>query len=93
MPHYLIVHHVTSFPGSQEEWVEMWRELRNDSQQVEGVTWLQSFFDPEEAELFCEWEADDFESIEGCFTDDQLEIAPIKAVREIVLFDPRWLDD
>jgi hypothetical protein len=93
MPHFLIVHHVTSYPGSQEDWVDIWRELREESQRVEGVTWLQSFFDPERDELFCEWEADELETIKRCFTEDQLEMAPIKSVREIVLFDPRWLDE
>lgn len=93
MPHYLLVHSVTQYPGSQQDWVESWRELRLAARNVEGVRWLQSFYDPDAEELYCQWEAADPDTILTCFSEDQLAMAPVKSVREIVLFDPHWLDE
>lgn len=93
MPHYLLVHGVAQYPGSQQDWVEGWAALRESSRSVEGVRWLQSFYDPEAEALYCQWEAPDVDSIMRCFSEDQLEMAPVESVSEIVLFDPKWLDE
>lgn len=93
MPQYLVVHNISRYPESQDEWVDDWRGLRRRSQETPGCTWLSSFVDSEERLLYCKWEAENKECIKACFTPEELEMAPILQFREIVIFDPAWLDD
>jgi quinol monooxygenase YgiN len=92
MPNYLVIHKISRYPESQDEWVDDWQSLRQRSLQNPGCTWLTSFVDSEENLLYCLWEADDEECINSCFTSVESEMAPIINMREIVLFDPTWLD-
>jgi hypothetical protein len=91
MPHYLLVHEVHEYPGTQDAWVESWRQLR--ARACGEARWLHSFFDAERNHLYCEWDAPDTDLIMACFSHDQLASAPILEIREIAIFDPSWLDE
>ena len=91
MPQFLIVHHIENYPDSQDEWISLWRMLRQRA--CGEVEWLQSFYEPSTAKLYCEWQAPDLETIMTCFPEETLALAPIISTSEIVLFDVAWLDD
>jgi hypothetical protein len=93
MPNFLVVHHIKRYPESQDEWVDDWQGLRQRSKQNTDCTWLSSFVDSEESLLYCQWEAENEDCIKACFTPEELEMAPILQFREIVIFDPAWLDE
>lgn len=92
MPQYLVEHKIKRYPESQDEWVDDWLGIRQRSQQNPGCTWLYSFVDSDKNLLFCLWEADSEECITECFIPEEIEMAPITNIREIVIFDPTWLD-
>ena len=92
MPQYLVVHKITRYFESQDEWVDDWMDLRQRSQSNPSCTWLYSFMDSDEKLLYCLWEADNEDCIKDCFITEELEMAPITSMREIVIFDPSWLD-
>lgn len=91
MPQYLIVHKIESFPDSQEEWIGIWRDLRQRA--CGDALWLHSFYEPSTEKLYCEWQAPDLEAITSCLEEEMLEIAPIISASEVVLFDVAWLDE
>jgi hypothetical protein len=92
MPNFLVVHSIKSYPESQDEWVDDWKGLRQRSQENPDCTWLSSFVDSDKRLLYCLWEAESMDCIQACFTPEEGEMAPITDSREIVLFDPAWLD-
>ena len=93
MPQYLVIHNISRYPESQDEWVDDWRGLRRRSQETPECTWLSSFVDSEDRLLYCQWEAANEDSIKACFTPPELEMAPILKFREIVILEPTWLDE
>jgi hypothetical protein len=94
MRRYLVTHTVVSEPGTQEDWLQDWLGLRQRSRRAEGCpVWLMSFYAAQPRKLYCEWEAERAEDIRSCFTDKELNMAPIVAVEEIVRLDPTWLDE
>ena len=91
MTHYLLIHDVKVYPESQDEWIEMWRDLR--SRACGEVEWLHSFYEPESRRMYCQWSAPDLDAIMACIEGKVLETAPVIATSEIVLFDVAWLDE
>jgi hypothetical protein len=89
MAYYLLVHSVSEYPGTQDEWVKSWSAVHQRAS--ESTRWIHSFFDAEAGKLYCEWEAENPEDILKCISDDQLRMAPIEAIREIAIIDPEWL--
>ncbi len=90
MPYYLLVHKVEVFPESQDDWIAQWREIRKKAHG--DIEWVHSFFDPTEGKLYCQWKAENMESIVKCLPPDMQEQAPIEYSSEIILFDTLWLD-
>jgi hypothetical protein len=91
MPQYLIIHDVLDYPESQDDWIEMWRSLRERA--CAPVEWLHSFYEPSTRKMYCEWNAPDIEAIMACLSEDLLSIAPVISSSEVVLFDVAWLDE
>lgn len=91
MTHYLIVHDIKDYPETQDDWIEMWRDLR--ARASGSAKWLHSFYEPSTRRMYCEWEAPDTESIMTCFYDELLEIAPVISSSEVVIFNLAWLDE
>ncbi len=90
MPYYLLVHKVEVFPESQDDWIAQWREIRKKAHG--DIEWVHSFFDPTEGKLYCQWKAENMESIVKCLPPDMQEQVPIEYSSEIILFDTLWLD-
>lgn len=90
MPQYLLIHDVLEYPETQDEWIELWREIRGKA--CGEVKWLHSFYEPDSRRLYCQWQAPDVESILACFPPETMAEAPIVSSSEIVLFDISWLD-
>jgi hypothetical protein len=90
MPYYLLVHKVEVFPESQDDWIAQWREIRKKAHG--DIEWVHSFFDPTEGKLYCQWKAENMESIVKCLPPDMQEQAPVEYSSEIILFDTLWLD-
>ena len=94
MKRYLAIHKVRNVFPTQDEWVDDWRGLRQRSRQVPGcAVWLTSFYAAVAGKLYCEWEAESEEDIRRCFTRNELDMAPIESIQEIVRLDPSWLDE
>jgi hypothetical protein len=93
MPRYFVYHQVKRVFNTQDAWVEDLKSLRARSTgQAAGPRWLRSWFAAAESEMICEWEAPDPSSIPGCFTPEELEMAPIVRVQEVAYFDAAWLE-
>lgn len=90
MPHYLLVHKIAKYPESQDDWIDEWREVRQNAKGE--VEWIHSFLNPAEGKLYCEWKAEDIEAIIKCLPSDIQVQAPIEYSSEIILFDTLWLD-
>jgi hypothetical protein len=90
MPYYLLVHKVEVFPESQDEWIDQWREVRKKAHG--DIEWVHSFLDPAAGKLYCQWKAENMDSIVKCLPPDMQEQAPIEYSSEIILFDTLWLD-
>jgi hypothetical protein len=91
MPQFLIVHDVKVYPETQDDWIGLWRKLR---ERAHGeAEWLHSFFEPSTGKLYCEWEAPDVDSILSCLSEEVLDLAPVSSTSEVVLFDVTWLDN
>ncbi len=90
MPHYLLVHKIATYPESQDDWIDQWREIRKKAHG--DVEWVHSFFDPAEGKLYCQWKAENMESIVKCFPPGSEKQAPVEYSSEIILFDTLWLD-
>jgi hypothetical protein len=90
MPYYLLVHKVEVFPESQDNWIAQWREIRKKAHG--DIEWVHSFFDPTEGKLYCQWKAENMESIVKCLPPDMQKQAPIEYSSEIIPFDMLWLD-
>lgn len=91
MPQYLLIHDVKIYPESQDEWINLWKKIRERA--CGDSKWLHSFFEPESGRMYCEWEAPDVDSILACLSEEVLENAPIISTSEVVLFDVSWLDN
>jgi len=91
MPQYLLVHDVLEYPESQDDWIEMWRSLREKA--CGQAEWLHSFYEPSTRKMYCEWDAPDIESIMACLSEELLAIVPVLSSSEVVLFDAAWLDE
>lgn len=90
MPYYLLVHKVEVFPESQDEWIDQWREVRKKAHG--DIEWVHSFLDPAAGKLYCQWKAENMDSIVKCLPPDMQEQAPVEYSSEIILFDTLWLD-
>ncbi len=95
MPRFLVTHSINKMFESQEQWVEDWGALRKRAADPRGskAQWLSSWYAAYSNKMFCEWEADDEASIRANFTSEELAMAPIASVDEVVHLDPAWLDD
>jgi hypothetical protein len=95
MPRFLVSHKVNQLFDSQDQWLRDWGAMRKRAAQSPGskAQWLSSWYAAQPNKLFCEWEADDEASIRASFTPEQLAMAPIASVDEVVHIDPAWLDD
>ncbi len=95
MPRFLVSHAVNELFESQDQWLKDWGALRKRVATAKGskAQWLSSWYAPHSNKLFCEWEADDEASIRVSFTAEELAMAPIVSVDEVVHVDPAWLDD
>lgn len=91
MPQFLVVHNVEQYPATQEEWISIWHAIHTRGS--DKARWLQSFFDAETGKMYCEWEATSIDNIKACLDEVILQMAPIESLREIVLFNPEWLDE
>ncbi len=91
MPQYLLVHDVIEYPETQDEWIGLWKEIRDKA--CGEAEWLHSFYEPGSGRLFCQWKAPDLDAIMACLSQEVLEKAPIRESSEIVLFDVAWLDE
>jgi hypothetical protein len=91
MPQYLLVHDILEYPESQDDWIQMWRNLRERA--CGEIVWLHSFYEPSTRKMYCEWEAPDISSIMACLTEEVLKTAPVVSSSEVVLFDVSWLDE
>jgi hypothetical protein len=91
MPQFLLIHKVQDYPDSQDEWIDLWRSIRNRA--CGEVEWLHSFYEPGSGKLYCEWQAPSLEAILTCLSDEVLELAPVETTSEVVLFDLKWLDE
>lgn len=91
MPQFLLTHKVLEYPKTQNEWIELWKELKNRASG--DAEWLHSFYEPTSGKMFCEWQAPDLEDIMACFPDELLAQAPVVNSSEIVLFDLAWLEE
>ncbi len=89
--HFLLVHQIQQYPTSQDEWIETWRGIQRRGS--DDARWLHSFLDTQAGKLYCEWEANDFESIMKCFDPETLAMAPLEYQSEIVFFDTAWLEE
>jgi hypothetical protein len=92
MGRYLAVHRVKKIFTTQEAWLNDWGGLVRRAQDKAGSPqWLMSFYSPQAGKLYCEWEAASKDDIVGCFTEEEIEMAPFESVEEVVRIDPAWL--
>ena len=91
MPQFLLVHKVIEYPKTQDEWIGIWRNLKDRA--CGEVEWLHSFYEPTSGKMYCEWQAPDLDGIMDCFSEEMLAQVPVVATSEIVLFDLAWLED
>jgi len=91
MTKYLLTHHVKHIYESQDDLVEDWRGLRRRC--TAETRWLSSLYAAASQRLYCEWEAGSPEAIRACFLPEELEMAPIERLDEVVFLDPAWLDE
>jgi hypothetical protein len=93
MSRYLAVHRVARIFPSQDTWLKDWAALRRRARDRPGAPqWLLSFYAAEPGKLYCEWEAASKDDIVGCFTEEEIKMAPFESVEEVVRIDPAWLD-
>jgi len=90
MGKFLLTHYVKRIYASQEDLVEDWRSLRRRC--TDDTCWLRSLYAAGAERLYCEWEAPSADAIRACFLPEELEMAPIERVEEVVFIDPAWLD-
>lgn len=89
MAEYLVIHEVKELPQSQEEWIRSFRGLR--ARCNEQANWLSTSYEPETGRIYCVWKAESPEDIKRCFLPEQLEMAPVIHIGEIIQIDPKWL--
>ena len=75
MPQYLLVHDVLVYPETQDDWIEMWCDIR--ARACGEVEWLHSFYEPSTRRMYCQWTAPDVDAIMTCLTEDVLKTAPV----------------
>lgn len=90
MARFLVTHRVRRIYESQDSLIEDWRGLRLRS--LGAARWLRSLYSASSQRLYCEWEADDVQAIQACFVPEELKMAPIEGIEEVVFLDPVWLD-
>lgn len=90
MPRFLVIHDIVAMFKDQDDWIRDWSGMRKRAQGA--ALWLTSWYSAASNRMFCEWEAPTKDAIEGCFTPDELRMAPIVTVEEVVRVDPAWLD-
>ncbi len=91
MTRYLLTHQVRRMYPSQDELVNDWRGLRRRC--TPDTRWQSSLYSAATRRLYCEWEAQSPEAIRACFLTEELEMAPIERLEEVVFLDPAWLDE
>jgi len=92
MPRYLVFHKAHKVFDTQDSWVEDWKGLRDRATgEGGGPQWMRSWFAPSDSELICQWEAPDASGIPRCFTQEELQMAPIVRVQEVAFLDASWL--
>ncbi len=94
MPRFLVIHRITRLYATQDAWLQDWAGLRKRARgsNDRDARWRVSWFAPRSSRLYCEWEAPDEASIRACFNAQELTMAPIETVDEVVFADPAWLD-
>jgi len=90
MARYLLTHHVKRIYPSQEDLVNDWKGLRGRN--TGETRWLSSLYAAASQRLYCDWEAPSADAIRACFLPQELEMAPIEKIEEVVFLDPAWLD-
>lgn len=95
MARFFVVHRVETIPESYEEWVERLRAVRARACGSEEIraAWLNSWYVPSKARMYCEWEAERSEDIHQCLTDEDLLFIPVESIMEVAHIDASWLDD
>jgi len=91
MTRYLLTHQVKRMYPSQDDLVNDWKGLRRRG--TTETRWQRSLYSAATKRLYCEWEAPSPEAIRACFLPEELEMAPIERVEEVVFLDPAWLDE
>lgn len=92
MHHYLVIHTIKQYPETQDEWLDSWG---NVLEKLGGNTrWIHSFYDPEDEQLYCIWQAESEDEIRSRFSESGIENAPIDEIREVAYFDiGAWSDN
>ncbi len=91
MARYFFVHRLQVGGMTQDQWIEDWKSLK--ARLPEEVHWLHSWIAPNADTLYCEWEAPDPKSVLTCFTEQEMALAPVREVIEVVPLEPEWLDE
>ncbi len=91
MARYLLTHHVKVNYMSQDDLIDDWGGLRRRC--TAETQWRRSLYAAASERLYCEWEAPSPEAIRACFLPEELEMAPIERLEEVVFLDPAWLDE
>jgi hypothetical protein len=91
MSRYLVSHRIRDMYASQDELINDWRGLRQRT--YAEARWVRSLYAAAGQRLYCEWEAESAEAIRACFLPNELAMAPIERIDEVVALDPAWLDE
>jgi hypothetical protein len=85
MARFIVVHRLPA-TGTQDEVIEAGKTTINAL--PTDTEWLRSWVVHENACLFCEWEAQEKESIQAALKG--MELFPVEVIYPVIAIDPAW---